>query len=85
MAAPRPSNRLSFAKIREPLEVPNLLDLQVTSFDWLVGNELWQSRVQEAVDANPEEILAYNNLGALELVKGNRAAAEHGHGDRRRT
>jgi DNA-directed RNA polymerase subunit beta len=30
------------AKIREPLEVPNLLDLQVSSFDWLVGNEVWR-------------------------------------------
>ena len=40
------NTRLSFAKIREPLEVPNLLDLQVSSFDWLVGNEIWQTRVQ---------------------------------------
>ena len=36
--------RTSFAKIREPLEVPNLLALQTESFDWLVGNELWQNR-----------------------------------------
>ena len=40
--------RISFAKIREPLEVPNLLDLQVSSFDWLVGNEIWKNRVSEA-------------------------------------
>ena len=62
MAAPRPSNRLSFAKIREPLEVPNLLDLQVTSFDWLVGNELWQSRVQEAVDAGRTDVSTTSGL-----------------------
>jgi len=37
--------RVSFAKIREPLEVPNLLALQTQSFDWLVGNERWQQRV----------------------------------------
>ena len=42
------SGRISFAKIHEPLEVPNLLDLQVESFNWLVGNEIWQSHVEEA-------------------------------------
>ncbi|HZC72509.1 MAG TPA: DNA-directed RNA polymerase subunit beta [Jatrophihabitans sp.] len=36
--------RTSFAKIREPLEVPNLLALQTESFDWLVGNDFWQAR-----------------------------------------
>src|SRR5664279_715554 len=43
-----PSGRISFAKIHEPLEVPNLLDLQVESFDWLIGNETWQTRVAAA-------------------------------------
>ncbi|MGB2765836.1 MAG: DNA-directed RNA polymerase subunit beta [Propionicimonas sp.] len=42
------SGRISFAKIHEPLEVPNLLDLQVESFDWLVGNEAWRNRVAAA-------------------------------------
>ena len=37
--------RTSFAKIREPLEVPNLLALQTESFDWLVGNPAWQARI----------------------------------------
>ena len=37
--------RTSFAKIREPLEVPNLLALQTESFDWLVGNEAWKARI----------------------------------------
>jgi len=46
--APR---RISFAKIREPLEVPNLLALQVESVDWLLGNEKWRSRLV-ASDAN---------------------------------
>ncbi|MDR1449586.1 MAG: DNA-directed RNA polymerase subunit beta, partial [Propionibacteriaceae bacterium] len=40
-----PTGRVSFAKIQEPLEVPNLLDLQRDSFDWLIGNENWRSRV----------------------------------------
>ena len=56
------TNRLSFAKIREPLEVPNLLDLQVSSFDWLVGNEIWQARVQEAVDAGREDVSTTSGL-----------------------
>ncbi len=43
-----PSGRISFAKIHEPLEVPNLLDLQVESFDWLVGNDAWRARVAAA-------------------------------------
>ena len=42
------SGRLSFAKIREPLEVPDLLALQTESFDWLLGNEKWQERLAEA-------------------------------------
>ncbi|MFF0340167.1 DNA-directed RNA polymerase subunit beta [Kribbella sp. NPDC004875] len=40
--------RISFAKISEPLQVPDLLALQVDSFDWLVGNETWQARVAAA-------------------------------------
>jgi len=35
---------VSFAKIREPLEVPNLLALQTNSFDWLVSTENWRER-----------------------------------------
>ena len=48
--ASRPSDnnntgRISFAKIREPLEVPNLLALQRESFDWLMGDDSWLERV----------------------------------------
>ena len=42
--------RISFAKIKEPLEVPQLLALQTTSFDWLVGNERWQEVVSGRLD-----------------------------------
>jgi DNA-directed RNA polymerase subunit beta len=42
------STRLSFAKIREPLAVPDLLALQRDSFDWLMGNQVWQDRVEAA-------------------------------------
>ncbi|RNL61134.1 DNA-directed RNA polymerase subunit beta [Nocardioides marmoriginsengisoli] len=67
MAAPRSSSknaqhrtnplapsRISFAKISEPLEVPQLLALQTDSFDWLIGDEKWQARVAEANAAGEE-------------------------------
>lgn len=46
--------RISFAKIKEPLEVPNLLALQTESFDWLLGNTAWQSRVEEALESGQD-------------------------------
>ncbi|TQL50006.1 DNA-directed RNA polymerase subunit beta [Ornithinicoccus hortensis] len=50
------SGRLSFAKIREPLEVPDLLALQTESFDWLLGNEDWQARVAAAQEGGREDV-----------------------------
>ncbi|MDR0625948.1 MAG: DNA-directed RNA polymerase subunit beta [Bifidobacteriaceae bacterium] len=44
----RGSGRISFAKIHEPLEVPDLLGLQRDSFDWLIGNEHWRARLAAA-------------------------------------
>ena len=38
-------SRISFTKIREPQEVPNLLALQTESFDWLLGNDAWRARL----------------------------------------
>ena len=59
---PGAPTRVTFAKIREPLEVPDLLDLQIQSFEWLVGNEAWFQRRIDAGDENPvgglEEVLA---------------------------
>jgi DNA-directed RNA polymerase subunit beta len=51
--------RVSFAKIREPLEVPNLLALQTDSFDWLVGSEAWRRRVagDDSAQSGLEDIL----------------------------
>ncbi len=54
--AARTASRISFAKIKEPLEVPSLLALQTQSFDALVGNEAWQARVQAAVDAGRTDV-----------------------------
>ena len=50
---PGAPTRVSFAKIREPLRVPDLLDLQTQSFEWLVGDEAWFQRRIEAGDENP--------------------------------
>jgi DNA-directed RNA polymerase subunit beta len=54
--APR---RLSFGRITEHLEVPNLLAIQTESFDWLVGNEAWRTRSADdsAVRSGLAEIL----------------------------
>ncbi|GAA4122650.1 DNA-directed RNA polymerase subunit beta [Nocardioides fonticola] len=38
--------RISFAKITEPLELPQLLSLQTASFDWLIGNDRWAAEVE---------------------------------------
>ena len=56
--APR---RVSFAKINEPLEVPDLLDLQTDSFEWLIGAPVWReraaSRGDNATSGGLEDIL----------------------------
>ncbi|MDQ1722072.1 MAG: DNA-directed polymerase subunit beta, partial [Pseudonocardiales bacterium] len=52
--------RTSFAKIREPLEVPNLLALQTESFDWLVGNAAWKER--QAREASSSGLAALSGL-----------------------
>ena len=41
---PGAPHRASFAKISEPLEVPGLLDLQLDSFEWLVGSPEWRAK-----------------------------------------
>ncbi|MFT3874060.1 MAG: DNA-directed RNA polymerase subunit beta [Nocardioides sp.] len=46
--------RISFAKIHEPLEVPQLLSLQTDSFDWLVGNEKWHQSVENRLAAGED-------------------------------
>ncbi|GAB2772456.1 DNA-directed RNA polymerase subunit beta [Nocardioides salsibiostraticola] len=55
------ANRRSFAKIKEPLEVPQLLSLQTDSFDWLVGNEEWQAVVKRRQD-NGEDVSTKSGL-----------------------
>ena len=54
--------RVSFAKIREPLEVPNLLSLQLDSVDWLLGNDLWRSRLDDAEKSGRGEVPKQSGL-----------------------
>ncbi|HET9656213.1 MAG TPA: DNA-directed RNA polymerase subunit beta [Kineosporiaceae bacterium] len=56
------SSRISFAKIREPLEVPNLLALQTESFDWLLGNSKWQARVASALEDGRQDVPTTSGL-----------------------
>jgi DNA-directed RNA polymerase subunit beta len=63
---------VSFAKIREPLGTPNLLDLQIQSFEWFTGAESWFQRRIDAGDDNPtgglEEVL--NEISPIEDFSG---------------
>ena len=54
--------RHSFAKIREPLAVPDLLALQKASFDWLLGREDWQKKVAAEIAAGNTEIPQVSGL-----------------------
>ncbi|WP_104200505.1 DNA-directed RNA polymerase subunit beta [Cryobacterium sp. Y29] len=52
----RSAERLSFAKISDHLNVPDLLALQTESFDWLVGNDIWKARIAEAQKAGRQDL-----------------------------
>jgi DNA-directed RNA polymerase subunit beta len=61
-SVPGAPNRISFAKLREPLEVPGLLDVQTESFEWLIGSERWREMATARGDVDPvgglEEVLS---------------------------
>ncbi|MDT5093673.1 MAG: DNA-directed polymerase subunit beta [Mycobacterium sp.] len=60
-SVPGAPDRISFAKLREPLEVPGLLDVQTDSFEWLIGSERWRDMATARGDVAPvgglEEVL----------------------------
>ena len=58
----RNASRLSFAKISDSLTVPDLLALQTESFDWLVGNDAWTKRVEEAQKAGRQDLPSRTGL-----------------------
>ncbi|MGE0221388.1 MAG: DNA-directed RNA polymerase subunit beta, partial [Mycolicibacterium sp.] len=53
-SVPGAPKRISFAKLREPLEVPGLLDVQTESFEWLIGSEDWFQRAVDRGDVDPK-------------------------------
>ncbi|MBK1784057.1 DNA-directed RNA polymerase subunit beta [Prauserella cavernicola] len=69
---PGAPKRVSFAKIREPLSTPNLLDVQIRSFEWFTGSEAWFERAVEEGEENPagglEEVL--NEISPIEDFSG---------------
>jgi DNA-directed RNA polymerase subunit beta len=69
---PGAPKRVSFAKIREPLATPNLLDVQIRSFEWFTGDEKWFERRVEEGEENPtgglEEVL--NEISPIEDFQG---------------
>ena len=57
-------DRVSFAKIHEPLQVPNLLGLQTDSFGWLIGSDKWVAEnpgAQSGLEEIFEEISPIEN------------------------
>jgi len=63
------AKRVSFAKLREPLEVPNLLALQTESFEWLVGAKAWKDRQSDPTPSGLDEIL--EEISPIEDFSGN--------------
>ena len=72
-SVPGAPNRISFAKLREPLEVPGLLEVQTQSFEWLVGSERWREIAIARGEVDPkgglEEVLT--ELSPIEDFAGN--------------
>ncbi len=55
-------HRISFARIKEPLEVPSLLALQTDSFDWLLGIERWRSRIASEKETGRKDLPEQSGL-----------------------
>ena len=72
---PGATKRYSFAKIKEPIEVPGLLDLQRDSFAWLIGAPEWRAKKQAEseegarITSGLEDIL--EELSPIEDYSGN--------------
>jgi DNA-directed RNA polymerase subunit beta len=50
---PGAPQRVSFGKIHEPLSLPDLLDVQIKSFEWFTGDDAWFERRVNAGDEDP--------------------------------
>ncbi|WP_201521633.1 DNA-directed RNA polymerase subunit beta [Gulosibacter hominis] len=58
----RLAQRLSFAKIADTLEVPDLLSLQTESFDWLVGDDDWKALVAYQLEQGRTDVATASGL-----------------------
>jgi len=72
----RSAQRLSFAKTREPIELPNLLTLQTESFNWLIGAPAWRELVGKEAKTGLEEV--FEELSPIEDNPNNPAEAKMG-------
>jgi DNA-directed RNA polymerase subunit beta len=72
----RSAQRLSFAKTREPIDLPNLLTLQTESFEWLVGADAWRKKVGEEAKTGLDEV--FEELSPIEDNPNNPAEAKMG-------
>ncbi|GAA3935798.1 DNA-directed RNA polymerase subunit beta [Pseudoclavibacter caeni] len=61
----RDYKRLSFAKIHEPISVPDLLALQTESFDWLIGADAWRARLEADRAAGRHDVPEQSGLQAV--------------------
>jgi len=72
----RSAQRLSFAKTREPIELPNLLTLQTESFEWLVGAKPWRDKVGSDAKTGLQEV--FEELSPIEDNPNNPSEAKMG-------
>ena len=61
----REHRRLSFARVTEPITVPDLLALQTESYDWLIGNERWRNRLAQAKAEGRHDVPEQSGLGEV--------------------
>ena len=64
----RNHERLSFAKISDTIEVPDLLALQTESFEWLVGSDAWKERVAQAQAEGRDDVSTISGLEEIFTV-----------------
>ena len=76
----RSAQRLSFAKTREPIELPNLLTLQTESFEWLIGAKNWREKVGKDAKTGLEEV--FEELSPIEDNPNNPAECNAGNAKR---
>ena len=72
----RSAQRLSFAKTREPIDLPNLLTLQTESFEWLVGAKPWRDKAGAEAKTGLDEV--FEELSPIEDNPNNPAEAKMG-------